>query len=97
MGALLTIDKSYSMQRLLKDYNELKNQIIPVQGVSAAPLDDNLYKWHANVKALADNPYKNMVLHLWMIFYKDPSCRHLLLLLAVPLNVIAHAAAVTPT
>ena len=71
MGALLTIDKSYSMQRLLKDYNELKNQIIPVQGVSAAPLDDNLYKWHANVKALADNPYKNMVLHLELNFPRD--------------------------
>ena len=51
ISALLTSKKSFSLQRLMHDYKEIKNQVIPIPGVSAAPLDDNFYEWHGNVKS----------------------------------------------
>jgi len=69
--ALLDKSKSFSLQRLMHDYKEIKNQKIPIPGVSAIPLDDNIYEWHGNVKAIADNPYKGAVLHFKLVFPYD--------------------------
>ena len=69
--ALLTEKKSFSLQRLMHDYNEIKNQPVPLFGVSAIPLDDNFYEWHGNIKASADNLYKGAVLHFKFTFPKD--------------------------
>ena len=35
--------KSFPLQRLMHDYNEIINQEFPLPGVSAIPLEDNLY------------------------------------------------------
>ena len=69
--ASLIKNKSLSLKRLLHDYEEIKNQIVPIPGVSAFPLDDNMYEWHGNIKALADNIYKGAILHFSFSFPKD--------------------------
>ena len=55
----------------MHDYNEIKNQINPIGGVSACQLDDNFYEWHGNIKASTTNIYKGLVLHFKFIFQRD--------------------------
>ena len=69
--ASLMKNKALSLKRLLHDYEEIKNQIVPIPGVSAFPLDDDMYEWHGNIKALAVNIYKGAVLHFRLSFPKD--------------------------
>ena len=69
--ALLELKKTFSLQRLMHDYNEIKNQPVPLFGVSAIPIKDNMYEWHGNIKASADNIYKGAVLHFKFMFPKD--------------------------
>lgn len=81
--ALLTQNRSFSLQRLMHDYNEIKNQAIPLPGVSAVPLDSDFYEWHGNIKALSGNGiYKGAVLHFKLQFPKrypiDPPTIYLL-------------------
>ena len=71
LTALLERNKSFSLQRLMHDYKEIKDQKIPMPGVSAIPLDDNMHEWHGNVKAITDNPYKGAVLHFKLTFPYD--------------------------
>ena len=71
LEADLVKNKSLSLKRLQHDLNEIKNQIIPIPGVCASPLDTNFYEWHGNIKCLKDNAYKGAVLHLKFIFPKD--------------------------
>ena len=71
ISALLVQQKSFSLQRLTHDYNEITKQTVPIPGVSALPLDDDIYEWHGNVKAIANNPYKGAVLHFKLVFPKD--------------------------
>ena len=69
--AALIKNKTLSLKRLLNDYEEIKNQVIPIPGVSALPLDDNMYEWHGNIKSLVDNIYKGAVLHFRFHFPQD--------------------------
>ena len=69
--ALLDLKKTFSLQRLMHDYKEIKDQPIPLFGVSAVPIKDNMYEWHGNIKASAENIYKGAVLHFKFIFPKD--------------------------
>lgn len=71
LNAMLEKQKPFSLQRLMHDYNEIKNQAVPIAGVSAIPLDDNFYEWHGNIKASTTNIYKGAVLHFKLIFPKD--------------------------
>ena len=71
ISALLVQRKSFSLQRLMHDYDEITKQTIPIQGVSALPLDDNFYEWHGNVKAIGTSPYKGAVLHFKLVFPRD--------------------------
>ena len=71
ISALLVQKKSFSLQRLMHDYNEITHQQIPIPGVSALPLDNDIYEWHGNVKGVADNVYKGAVLHFKISFPKD--------------------------
>jgi len=52
----------------MKDYNEIINQKVPLVGVTAHPIDDSMFVWHANVKAIADNGLKGAVMHLELRF-----------------------------
>ena len=64
LGALLNQHKSYATLRLMKDYNEIHKQPFPLIGVSAEPIDDTMFIWHANVRALCDNELKGSILHI---------------------------------
>jgi ubiquitin-protein ligase/Ran GTPase-activating protein (RanGAP) involved in mRNA processing and transport len=68
ISCLITQNKSFSLQRLMRDYNEIKNSNFSLFGVSAAPLDTDFFIWHGNIKALTDNIYKGCVIHLEIIF-----------------------------
>ena len=46
----------------------MKNQKVPVVGVSAPPISDDLKKWHANIKNVGENIYKGLILHLEIVF-----------------------------
>ena len=71
MSALLVQKKSFSLQRLMHDYNEITHQQVPIPGVSALPLDNDFYEWHGNVKASTNNAYKGAVLHFKLAFPKN--------------------------
>ena len=71
ISALLVQKKSFSLQRLMHDYNEITHQDVPIPGVSALPLDNDFYEWHGNVKAATNNVYKGAVLHFKLSFPKD--------------------------
>lgn len=67
----INLKKSISLKRLEHDLKEIKNQIIPIPGVTAGPINNNIYEWHGNIKCLRDNDYKGAVLHLKFIFPKN--------------------------
>ena len=71
ISAMLVQKKSFSLQRLMHDYNEITKQEVPIPGVSALPLDNNFYEWHGNVKAITNNVYKGAVLHFKLTFPRD--------------------------
>lgn len=44
---------------------------MPLVGVSATPIDDSIFIWHANLKAPSDSVYYGGVFHLQMNFPQD--------------------------
>ena len=71
ISALIVQKKSFSLQRLMHDYNEITHQVVPIPGVSALPLDNDFYEWHGNVKASTNNVYKGAVLHFKLVFPRN--------------------------
>ena len=69
--ALIVKNKSLAIKRLLHDYEEIKNQAVPIPGVVVLPLANDMYKWHGNIKCLNDTIYKGAVLHFQITFPKD--------------------------
>ena len=69
--AALVKNKTLSLKRLLHDYEQIKNQVVPIPGVSALPLNDDMYEWHGNIKSLVEGVYKGAVLHFSFSFPRD--------------------------
>ena len=69
--ALIVKNKSLAIKRLLHDYEEIKNQVVPIPGVVVLPLANDMYTWHGNIKCLNDTIYKGAVLHFQITFPKD--------------------------
>lgn len=70
----------HAAARLARDYREVLRD--PVEGISAKPLDDNIFEWHCNIVAPDDCPFAGMVVHLRLDFphaypHEPPAC-HLL-------------------
>ena len=65
--SLLRQNKSFALQRLMRDYNEIKNSNFALYGVAALPLESDFFTWHANIKALSNNIYKGCVVHIQLI------------------------------
>ncbi len=63
--------QSNSIKRLQKDLKELKDSTLPLVGVSACPLDDNMYVWHGNIKAPKGTVYEGGVFHIELTFPQD--------------------------
>ena len=55
---------NFATRRLLKDLKEFENNKIPTVGVSARPMDDDLFVWHANIRGPEGTPYEGGVFHL---------------------------------
>ena len=52
------------MRRLQKDLKEIRDSESPLVGVTAAPLDDSIFKWHANIRGPVDTVYAGGVFHI---------------------------------
>jgi len=63
-----------SLKRLAKDYQELKDCKIPLVGVTAAPSEDDMKVWHANIRGPEGTPYKGGVFHVTINFPHDYPC-----------------------
>ena len=55
---------NYTEKRILKDLEEFEFNVSPDMGLSARPLKDTIYKWHANIKGMSDTPYEGGIFHL---------------------------------
>lgn len=58
----------YSLRRLVRDLQEIEKNKIPTVGVTARPLSDNMYVWHANLRGPDGTPYEGGVFHLILTF-----------------------------
>jgi len=52
----------------MKDLRELRDADVPLVGVSAAPLDDSIFTWHANIRGPAGTAYEGGVFHMQINF-----------------------------
>jgi ubiquitin-protein ligase len=64
----LLTHKTNADKRLHRDLKELKNQEVPLVGVTACPRDDTIYQWCGNLRAPADSVYAGGVFHFEMLF-----------------------------
>jgi len=64
----ILLDQRNSVRRLQKDLKEIRDSEIPLFGVTAAPLDDSIFKWHANIRGPANTVYAGGVFHLEITF-----------------------------
>ena len=55
---------NFTEKRILKDLEEFEFNVSPDMGISARPLKDTIYKWHANIKGMSDTPYEGGIFHL---------------------------------
>ena len=69
-------------RRLLRDYKEVLS--CPTPGVSAAPLDDNIFQWHVNLCPVS-GPYTGTTLHCVLLFDNTYPTKPPKLKLATPL------------
>ena len=69
--SLISKNKSWCLKRIFHDYEEIKNQTVPIPGVVALPLASDMHIWHGNIKCLKDSIYKGAVLHFQINFPKD--------------------------
>lgn len=49
--------QTYSQKRLIKDLQEIEKEKIPTVGVTARPLENDMFVWHANIKGPEKTPY----------------------------------------
>jgi ubiquitin-protein ligase len=67
----LASTKTNSARRLQRDYAELKNSETPIVGVAAAPAEDTMFTWYANILGPAGTLYKGCVFHMKIDFPED--------------------------
>ena len=53
---------------------ELLDADVPLVGVSAKPLDNDMFKWHANIKGPDTSAFYGGVFHLEIIFPQNYPC-----------------------
>lgn len=60
--------QTYSHKRLMKDLEEIEKEKIPTVGVTARPLERDLFTWHANIRGPENTLYEGGVFHVQMVF-----------------------------
>jgi len=64
--SLACMQTAASTKRLLIDYDEIRRN--PLQTVTAAPLDDDIYCWHATLLGIDSSPYAGSIFHIELKF-----------------------------
>lgn len=54
-----------SLRRLMKDYKELL--LTPIPFVHAAPLDNDLFCWHGNIRGPSQSPFEGGIFHITIL------------------------------
>ena len=62
---------NYTEKRILKDLEEFEFNVNPEMGLSAKPLKETIYKWHANIKGFEETPYEGGIFHFEITFPSD--------------------------
>eukprot|EP00919_Chromeraceae_sp_WS-2016_P022119 GHVR01052612.1.p2 GENE.GHVR01052612.1~~GHVR01052612.1.p2 ORF type:complete len:157 (-),score=15.58 GHVR01052612.1:4294-4764(-) len=60
--------QTFSHKRLAKDLAEIENEKIPTVGVTARPLEQDLFTWHANIRGPDGTQYEGGIFHIEMKF-----------------------------
>lgn len=71
---LMAKDMMNSARRLQRDYKELTEAKEPLVGVSARPLENDMYTWHGNLRGPKDTKWATAVFHFEMIIPRDYPC-----------------------
>jgi ubiquitin-protein ligase len=68
MRTNLSTKQTNSMKRLMKDYKEIRESDTPIFGVSATPLDEDFFRWHANLRGPEDTAFFGGTFHMEIQF-----------------------------
>lgn len=68
---IVKTEQTNSARRLQKDLKELEDCQIPLVGVSARPLSNSLYTWHANIRGPEGTAFEGGVFHCEIVFPQD--------------------------
>mmetsp|Transcript_42111 Transcript_42111/g.48858 ORF Transcript_42111/g.48858 Transcript_42111/m.48858 type:complete len:257 (+) Transcript_42111:45-815(+) len=68
LSAIIKKEKSWAMKRLMKDLKEIEENTIPTVGVTARPIDDDLFVWRGNLRGPEGTPYQGGVFHIEIRF-----------------------------
>jgi len=60
--------QNYATRRLMRDLKEVETNDIPTVGVTAKPLDDNLFEWACNLRGPEGTSYEGGVFHVHLLF-----------------------------
>lgn len=56
--------QNFATRRLIRDMKDMEENLIPTINVSAMPLEDDLFTWHANLLGPKDSLYEGSVYHI---------------------------------
>ncbi|CAD8069540.1 unnamed protein product [Paramecium primaurelia] len=59
--------QNFATKRLLKDLNIIEKESIPTVGVTARPLEHDLFVWHANIRGPVGTPYEGGIFHFQLL------------------------------
>lgn len=68
LKTMISKNKSWAMKRLMKDLKEIEENEIPMVGVTARPLDKDIFTWRGNLRGPEDTLYKGGVFHIEIKF-----------------------------
>src|SRR3990167_8556687 len=56
--------QNFATRRLIRDMKDMEDNSIPTVNVSASPLEDDLFTWHANLMGPKETLYEGSIYHL---------------------------------
>ena len=61
----------FSVKRIIRDMKVLEEEMKDMPFITAAPMEENLFVWHGNLRGTEDNPYKGMIVHFTLTLPYD--------------------------
>ena len=68
LQTMVNKNKSWAMKRLMKDLKEIEENTIPTVGVTARPIDKDIFTWRGNLRGPEATPYQGGVFHIEIKF-----------------------------